>query len=275
VSGRNDLKHRQKAGVALAMTALMVLLVGEAAPGGAQPSSQQIGGVRPAATGCTVTFTNAGPPLMSACVSGHGNINSLRYSPSGASDEHIAVGTIAEGYCLKDTGTGTAYYDNGPSEAGWGVASQSSTAITTTVTRTTTDGFFTLTQNIFFKYGSRLVLVGNLVKNNDTVPHTVVFDRAADLDVNGSSGGDTFDVIGGSVLARETDGVLLTSLGDPALVRAKGAELLSTWLFTGSHSCSHSLQPLPDANDDAAVIKHIATIGPGSTVTFRVGYRVL
>ena len=65
------------------------------------------------------------------------------------------------------------------------MATAESTPTTTTVTRTTTDGVYTLTQNIFFKYGSRMVLIGNLVKNNDTVSHTVRFNRYADLDMDG------------------------------------------------------------------------------------------
>ena len=112
------------------------------------------------------------------------------------------------------------------------MATQSSTATTTTVTRTTTDGVYTLTQNIFFKYGSRLVLIGNLVKNNDTVSHTVRFNRYADIDMDGTLDVDVFDTAGASVFAQETNGVALTSLGNPALVPDFGAETFSNWSAT-------------------------------------------
>ena len=135
----------------------------------------------PQSTGCAVTFTNPGPPALTACVSGHGNINALSYGPfTGARRPRHQRGVLPprpehERDVLR----------RGVAEAGWGVATQSSTATTTTVTRTTTDGIFTLTQNIFFKYGSRLVLIGNLLKNNDTVSHPVPFNRYADIDMDG------------------------------------------------------------------------------------------
>jgi hypothetical protein len=266
----HETTNKTNLGIGVTAMALLSLLLGGATRGSAQGPAQ--GGVNPATSGCAVTFSNAGPPLMSACVSWHGNISSLRYSPSGATDQHISVGSVLEGYCLLDNATGTTYFDNGIAEARWGVATQSSTATTVSTSRTTTDGNYTLTQNVFFKYGSRLVLVGNVVKNNDTVSHSITFDRSADLDINGTSGSDTFDVIGGSVLARETDGVALTSLSN--LVGGKGVETFANFV-SNSQSCSHTFQSPPYTGDGAAVIFHIATIAPGASTTFRVGYRFL
>jgi hypothetical protein len=182
-----------------------------------------------------------------------------------------------EGYCLRDFGTSSVYYDAGSVESGWGVATQSSTATTTTVKRTTTDGVYTLTQNIFFKYGSRLVLVGNLVKNNDTVPHTVRFERYADLDIDSSGSGDIFENVGGSVVAEQGNGVALTSLGNPALAPGTfGAEPIANWQSTGRSTCVHTILGGPTSEGDyVAVMQHQATIAPGATVNFRVGYRLL
>jgi hypothetical protein len=156
------------------------------------------------------------------------------------------------------------------------VATQSSTATTTTVTRTTTDGVFTLTQNIFFKYGSRLVLIGNLVKNNDTVAHQVFFTRYADIDMEGSSTSDVFDTAGASVFAQESNGVALTSLGNPALLWNFGSEPFGNWSGGGSSSCVGGMNPGPTAPGDyVAEMQHLTTISPGATVNFRVGYRLL
>lgn len=132
------------------------------------------------------------------------------------------------------------------------------------------------TQNIFFKYGSRLVLIGNLVKNNDNVARNVRFNRYGDLDIDASSANDVFDKAGGSVLAKQTNGVALTSLGNPALVEAAGAETFTGWNATGKSTCGHTLSPTPTAAGDyVAIMQHTTTIPPGATVNFRVGYRVL
>lgn len=229
------------------------------------------GSVVPQSAGCAVTFTNPGPPALTACVSGHGNVNNLIYNPFGAALDNVSQ----EGYCLRDAGTSTVYYDAGGAEAGWGVATQSSTATTTTVTRTTTDGVYTLTQNIFFKYGSRLVLVGNLVKNNDTVSHSVRFSRYADLDIDQTAGNDLVDVAGVSVVAQETNGVALTSLGNPALLSRAGADTFSGWNGGGKSACNFPGFPPSGPGDYVVIMQHETTIAPGATVNFRVGYRLL
>jgi hypothetical protein len=211
---------------------------------------------------------------MTACVSGHGNVNDLIYGPVTEPIDHMNN----EGYCLRDLGTSTGYWDAGSlGEAGWGVATQSSTATTTTVTRTTTDGVFTLTQNIFFKYGSRMVLIGNLLKNNDTISHHVRFNRYADMDMDGEqSSGDVFDMAGGSVFAQDNNGLALTSLGNPALVQGFGAETFNSWFATGKSTCGHTLQLTPTPPGDfVAIMQHDTTIAPGATVNFRIGYRLL
>jgi hypothetical protein len=120
------------------------------------------------------------------------------------------------------------------------------------------------------------VLIGNLLKNNDTVSHPVIFDRYADLDMAGTSTGDVFDTAGGSVLAKESNGVALTSLGNPALVLNVGAEAFSNWSATGVSACTHTFSATPTVPGDyVAIVQHLTTIAPGATVNFRVGYRVL
>ena len=234
--------------------------------------ADKVGNVLPQSSGCAVTFTNPGPPALTACVSGHGNINQLSYGPFTGPTNHLGT----EGYCLREPNTGTTYYDATGSEAGWGVATQSSTATTTTVTRTTTDGNFTLTQNIFFKYGSRLVLIGNLLKNNDTVTHPVIFNRYADFDMDASSGSDVFDTVGASVVAEQTNGVALTSLGNIGLVLTFGAEGFTNWSTNTRTTCLPTFVAGPTAPGDyVAGMVHQESLAPGATVNFRVGYRLL
>jgi hypothetical protein len=277
VAGRETGKRKVAVYLGLAVLLAAATLVavngsGSSARSVSAGAANKGGDVVPQSTGCTVTFTNPGPPALSACVSGHGNVNQLSYNPFFGSASHIN----SEGYCLRDLNTSTVYWDETGAEAGWGVATQSSTATTTTVSRTTTDGVYTLTQNVFFKYGSRLVLIGNLLKNNDTVSHTVRFNRYADIDMEANSVGDEFDTAGASVFAQEINGVALTSLGNPALVDKVGIETYANWLSTGRSTCTHALLGGPTAPGDyVAFLQHETTIPAGGTVNFRVGYRLL
>jgi hypothetical protein len=266
--GRRAAVHLGLAVLLAAATLVAVNASGSSVRSLSARGAGKAGSVTPQSTGCAVTFTNPGPPLMTACVSGHGNVNDLIYGPLTGPKDHVTD----EGYCLSTTGS--AYFDAGVTEAGWGVATQSSTATTTTVTRTTTDGVFTLTQNIFFKYGSRLVLIGNLLRNNDTVSRNVRFNRYADFDIDTSANGDVFDNVGASVVAQEDNGVALTSLGN--LNQARGAESFGSWGATGRATCQHAYLSGPTAPGDyVAILQHGATLAPGATVNFRVGYRLL
>jgi hypothetical protein len=230
------------------------------------------GSVTPQSTGCAVTFTNPGPSAMTACVSGHGNINQIAYSPFGNSSSHIS----SEGYCLYDLDLGGAYHDTGSVESGWGASAQSSTATTATTTRTTTNGRFTLTQNVFFKYGSRLVLVGNLIKNNDSVSHTVLFSRVFDGDINGTSTGDVYDTAGASVFGQQSDGLALTYLANPGAITQPGVSTFNDWSTTSRFDCQYNTVTTPTAPGDYVGIQEgLFTIGAGATVNFRVGYRLL
>ena len=103
----------------------------------------------------------------------------------------------------------------------------------------------------------------------------MIFNRYADIDMDGTASSDVFDTAGASVVAQETNGVALTSLGNPGLVESFGAETFSNW--GGSR-----LTCLPDAcrrptapGDYVAEMQHQSTLAPGATVNFRVGYRLL
>jgi len=210
-------RHRILLTATTSLGLVAMTFVSGAAPGSA---SSKIGSVTPQSS-CFKTFTNPGPPPLTVCVSANGNLNDIVYSGRGTPVDQMA----GEGYCLRRLeGSGTTYYDPGFGASGWGAASDSSTATTATVTRTTTDGRFTLTQDFAFKYGSRMVVVGNQVKNNDpNAAHPVLFDRSFDADMAGTSGNDVFEEDGSSVLAKEGDGLMLTSMV-PSMIANLGAE---------------------------------------------------
>jgi hypothetical protein len=245
----------------------MAIFVTGAAPGGAAPKRAT---VIPQSTGCLKTFTNPGPPSLSVCVSGNGNINQITYKARGTPVTHIGP---SEGYCLKDLNTGTTYHDTGPVEGGWGSAAFSATATTMAVTRTTTDGRFTLTQNIAFKYGSRMVVISNVLKNNDTTSHGVTFDRVFDGDIDGTSANDIYETTGTSELAGENSGLMLTALA-PSLAYSIGAETAATFASTRS-LCAYAWEPRRTAPGDyVGIIQHATTVLAGASVNFKVAYRL-
>lgn len=259
------LKQRGRTAIiAVAVVAASSVLT-SAAPGAAKPAA---GGVTPQSGGCFATITNAGPPTMTVCISGHGNVHQISYNASGAPVDHV-FGS-AEGYCLSDIDNSFAnYYDAGATESGWGVATTSqATPTTLAVTRTTSNGRFTLTQNFFFKYGSRLLLVGNVVKNNGAVARHIFFGRSFDGDIDGDASDDVWDVAGSSVFAQDVNGLALTALSSFAIG-------WGPWNTNALSSCGINPPPTPVTGDYAGTIIHEATIAPGATVNFRVGYRLL
>lgn len=253
------------------IAAMMGLFLTGAAPGGAASKD----GVTPQSTGCFQTFTNAGPPSLSVCVSSHGNINQITYSASGSPVTNIA----SEGYCLA-AGPFTNYFDDSGVEGGWGAASASVSGNTITVTRTTTDGFFTLKQNIFVKYGSRMVLIGNLLKNNTTASQDVIFDRFFHGAVGGTST-NVYEEVGSSVLGKggsgNGEGLMLTSLA-PGLIFGIGAEDFGSFTAPdgGRSTCLHTFASNPTTPGNyVGIVSHFASIPAGATVNFKVGYRLM
>jgi len=123
-----------------------------------------------------------------------------------------------------------------------------------------------------------MVLVGNLVRNNDTVAHTVTFDRAFFGGINGDSRGDVYDTAGGSVFGQDIDGLASTFLADPDLVSRIGVSIFRNWVEPGNTSttCQHAYAPTPTSPGNFVGIQQARfTILPGASLNFRVGYRVL
>ena len=78
-----------------------------------------------------------------------------------------------------------------------------------------------------------------------------------------------------------SDGGMLVALTEMALAGNVGAELYNTedfgnWIATGRATCQHAYLSGPTAPGDyVAILQHGATLAPGATVNFRVGYRLL
>ncbi len=148
-------------------------------------------GVKSEADTCAYTFTSgSGYTYLQWCATVNGNIVEFQ-SPSGA--EQIDQGTIGEGYGVCDVSTDVGYYDYSDDGAsGWGSAvldTHNGTLVK--ITRTTTDGLWTLIQTLSNSPGSNPgVKVTMQLKNNSSVTKTAFLFRWADVDPGRSAQGD-------------------------------------------------------------------------------------
>jgi len=153
----------------------------------AEAKKQFVGGMSPdVSTSCAYTFTSGtGNKYLQYCVTKNGNIAQFT-SPAGV--QYISTSPIGEGYAFCDFDTSTQYYDY----AGFGDSGNwqapvliSSSATAVKISRTTSDGIYTLTQTITQNAGNALAQVSMSIKNNTTGSHHVGLLRWADIDANG------------------------------------------------------------------------------------------
>jgi hypothetical protein len=155
---------------------------------------------------CSFTFTSGtNNTFLQYCVTANGNITQLA---TPFAREHIAVGTIGEGYGICDTTTSTAYFDYADfgDSGNWGPATiVSQTSSSVKIARTTSDGVFTLTQAISQVEESPTVKIQMALKNNTSTDRSVFFMRYADVDVSGTSN-NNFDATADSAFAWDSSG---------------------------------------------------------------------
>ena len=113
----------------------------QASSAGVEPSSAQ------ATSTCAYTFTSGtNNAFLQYCVTVNGNIAQLA---TPFAREHIAVGTIGEGYAVCDVTTGVGYFDYADfgDSGNWGPAKVVSTEDSSIrIVRSTSDGVWTLTR---------------------------------------------------------------------------------------------------------------------------------
>ncbi len=154
-----------------------------------EAKQQYVGAASPdSTTTCTYTFTSGtGDKFLKYCVTKNGNIVYFE-SPSG--HEYVATAPIGEGYAFCDFDSSTQYYDY----AGYGDSGNwqapvtvSSSATSVKISRTTTDGIYTLTQTIAQNAPNAFAGVTMSLKNNTSTPRHVGLLRYADVDAEGST----------------------------------------------------------------------------------------
>src|SRR5262249_39740141 len=135
---------------------------------------------------CQSTFTSgSGLTFMEFCVTQNGNITEFQ-SPQGV--EHIREGSFGEGYGICDFDNLNRYYDYADfgDTGNWldPVLKQPNGPNTfpLTITRTTADGVFTLTQVFSQTPGERIVKVAMTLKNQTAASRDFALVRFADID---------------------------------------------------------------------------------------------
>jgi hypothetical protein len=142
---------------------------------------------------CAYTFTSGtGLTYLQWCATVNGNIVEFQ-SPQGV--EQIRQGGFAEGYGICDlTGGDVAYYDfaDGGSSGFGAPVLDTKNATLVKITRTTTDGLWTLIQTLSNSVGTNpAAKVTMQLKNNSSVTKEAFLFRWADVDPGNTSDTDT------------------------------------------------------------------------------------
>lgn len=187
----------------LASAAILAAVVG--CPASAQdmlgstiPSSMDE--VQPLTSTCDHLF---GSGNLVWCVSNNGNITRL-ISPAG--NQILPAGANNnEGYGVCYGGVDR--WSLGWMEAGWGPASLvSKTTTSIQISRTSTDGQFTLLQKISRDTNERDLTIQMKLTNNGAAKTGVMLGRFAEVGVDGDAGDDRYDASVDSLWARELHG---------------------------------------------------------------------
>jgi hypothetical protein len=150
-------------------------------------TAQGVPGSALASSACSFTFSfGTNNTALQYCVTANGNIAQLA---TPFAREHIAVGTIGEGYAICDTTTFVGYYDYADfgDSGNWGPATLVSHSTSSVkIARSTSDGVWTLTQTISRVEETSSIKVAMALRNNTATDRSVSLMRYADVDVSGT-----------------------------------------------------------------------------------------
>ena len=196
-------RHPRRWGALLVLSGAALVLAGSlistrdvtAQPGEPQQGQQPPPDIAPASLTPFQTFSSNADRGTRVVVSTHGNVIEFN-SPNtaGADYDHIAAGTIAEGYMLCYTpqgGTQKTTFDLAASgENGFGAATNLTGPVR--VNRATSDGILQLNQTFTFNGQNKALTIKMVVRNNSGAPVTgILLSRVVDFDVDsgGPNGG--------------------------------------------------------------------------------------
>lgn len=203
------------------------------------------------------------------CASANGTVVHLA---SPALVEHIRVGTTLEGYVVCAAGIAPVY-DLGAVADGWDAPLLIGTPTQTGVTiqRTTLDGRWTLRQLLRGNRNARTVSIAMTLTNNFEPLANVQILRTADIDMDGTLTGDTFDRSARSVWARQVRALVLS----PGTLDVRAEARLSSSL--APRTClplPHTRAPVTGTDLAGSVRYDLGTLGSGAARTVSVVYRL-
>jgi len=175
---------------------MFVLMIGLASTGFGQRQQQtheEEGADGDATTACQSTFTSGtNQTFFQFCTTINGNVAEFQ---SPAKEEHIRIGTIFEGYGICDFDSLIRYFDWAAFDSGNWQASvlnqpNGPSTFPLTITRTTSDGIYTLTQVFARDTVEPSANIKMTLKNNTAAAHDFALVRYADIDANNGNGGN-------------------------------------------------------------------------------------
>jgi hypothetical protein len=190
--------------VALLVLLAMSALVAVRADHGTAPKLRL---VHPRSGGCAVPYTRsvtdgAGvTTTLQLCISQEGNITSLFYPDTSAGHSQISF----DAYCLFDFMSNTYYTDFGgapgvPPSSGFGPATitqpNGPNTNPVTVTRSTTDANYQVSEYIAVNFVPRSIAVIVSVKNTSSIARSVGYTRAVAPKVDGDASNDQYNEFG-------------------------------------------------------------------------------
>ena len=231
---------------------------------------------------CAFTFTSGvNNTFLQYCVTANGNIAQLA---TPFAREHIAVGTIGEGYAICDVTTSVGYFDYADfgDSGNWEpakVVSKEDSSIR--IVRSTSDGVWTLTQTITQLAASQAVRVTMALKNNTNTSRLAALMRYADVDVSGTSD-NNFDATLTSAFGWNSFGapnppfgLMVQNVGNPVglsaipFIQNQGAG--PTPCVPGSHAVFGPIT----GTDGSIVMSYEGTIPRNRTRTASMNYKGL
>lgn len=257
--------------------ALVVLILAAAASGqNWQPSHSA---AHPDSTNCQSTYKSGSNfTYFEFCVTANGNIAELQ-SPAGF--EHIRVGGSGEGYGVCDSANKVRYYDYAAGDSGnWKNAVITQPGGPNTfplkVTRTSSDGLFTLTQTFTRNAGERIIKISMALKNNSTTSRTFTLLRFANVNANNGDGGDFKNEIDSGIDAAwaynlQQYGVRLSTV--PTSIEHAG---FVDDTNDGPDPCNPSASSPPGQpffGDGSVVVAYVIALSPGKSSTAAVEYK--
>lgn len=253
----------------------------EAAAAASQTSAAQAASPSPFATSnCTYTFSSGtNNTSLQFCVTVNGNIAQLA---TPLAREHIAVGTIGEGYAICDVNAGVGYNDYADfgDSGNWGpptLVNQTATAVK--IVRSTSDGIWTLTQTITQVAATQSVKVVMALKNNTAIARPVFLVRYADVDVSGTTS-NNFDATDNSAFGWNSAGSSTPPFG--LMVQNVGNTVGLTWIPFVQNTGAGPLPCVPGAHlvfgpitatDGSVVMYYEGTVPKNGMRTVTMNYK--